>query len=148
MALLAAAILRQRCCCRMNRPGWRQNATTNGPGVILLGQVAARFPAIDVECNRCDWRERLHTAPLVVEQGADIAASLLLRTIAADCPRMQSAALRDVCVRGSHAAVGAGEVMRGRLVTASAYPTSRTSDLEYFVVSPHPGHVASNGSGS
>lgn len=33
-----------------------------GPGVILLGQVAARLPAINVACNRCDWREKIRTS--------------------------------------------------------------------------------------
>jgi len=81
----------------MNRPGRRQPSIKTGPGVIVLSQVAARLPAIDVACNRCDWRGRVHTARPVVEYGADIPAPLRLRTIVADCPRMQSAAFHDVC---------------------------------------------------
>lgn len=65
--------------------------TTAAPGVVPLDQVAARLPTIDVACNRCDRRGRLHTERLVAEHGAGIPVPVLLRTIAADCPRMQAA---------------------------------------------------------
>jgi hypothetical protein len=65
--------------------------------VVLLGQVAAQLQTIDVACNRCDRRGRLHTAALVAEHGADMPVPALLRIIAADCPRMRAAAFHDVC---------------------------------------------------
>lgn len=66
-------------------------------GLVVLGQMAARLPTIDVACNRCDRRGRLHTAPLVAVHGAAMPVLLLLRTIAADCARMQAAQVHDVC---------------------------------------------------
>jgi hypothetical protein len=66
-------------------------------GVILLGQVAARLPTIDVACNRCERHGRLRTDRLVAEHGAGMPIPTLLRIIAADCPRMQAAQIHDVC---------------------------------------------------
>lgn len=69
----------------------------SGPEVVLLGQVATRLPAIEVYCNRCDRRGRRQTTRLVAEHGANMPVPALLRTIAADCPRMQRAQAHDVC---------------------------------------------------
>lgn len=80
-----------------DRPRARPTSPVIGPGVILLGQVAARLPVIDVACNRCDRRGRLWTAGLVAEHGAGTPIPALLRIIAADCPRMQAAQVHDVC---------------------------------------------------
>jgi hypothetical protein len=75
----------------------RQPPATTAPGVVRLGKVAARLPTLDVACNRCDRRGRMNTAAQVAEHGADMPVPVLLRTIAADCPRMQAAQLHDGC---------------------------------------------------
>jgi hypothetical protein len=66
-------------------------------GVILLGQVAARLPLLDVTCNRCTRRGRLHTSWLLAEYGPDPPMPALRRIIAADCPRMLAGHVHDVC---------------------------------------------------
>jgi hypothetical protein len=38
--------------------------------VVFLGLIAARLPVIEVACNRCDRRGRLHAGRLVAEHGA------------------------------------------------------------------------------
>ncbi len=53
------------------------STTSTGPGVVLLGQVVAQLPTIDVACNRCDRCGRLQTARLVEEHGADMPVRLL-----------------------------------------------------------------------
>jgi hypothetical protein len=75
----------------------RQPISTIGLGVVLLGQVAARLPVLEVACNRCDRRGRQNTARLLAEHGAYMPVPVLLRTIAAGCPRMQAGQLHDVC---------------------------------------------------
>ncbi len=72
------------------------SAINAGPGVVLLGRVATRLPVIDVSCNRCVRRGRLHTGRLVAENGAYNPVPVLLRTIAADCPRMQAGQLHQL----------------------------------------------------
>jgi hypothetical protein len=66
-------------------------------GVVVLGQVAARLPVLEVACNRCDRRGRLHTARLLAEHGSDLPMPDLRRIIAADCPRMAANKMHDVC---------------------------------------------------
>ena len=66
-------------------------------GVITLNQVAARLPAVEVACNRCDRRGKLHTARLLAQHGPAMPVPALLRLIAADCPRMQARRMHDVC---------------------------------------------------
>lgn len=75
----------------------RQSAIATSAGVVVLGEVAVRLPMIDVACNRCDRRGRLLSGRLVAEHGATIPVPVLLRSIAADCPRMRAAQLHDVC---------------------------------------------------
>jgi hypothetical protein len=66
-------------------------------GVVLLGEVAARLPVLEVACNRCDRRGRLRTDRLLAEHGASMPIPGLLRVIAADCPKMIEAQTHDVC---------------------------------------------------
>lgn len=79
-----------------NRPRSSPALASTGQGVILLGQVAARLPALEGACNRCDRRGRLNTARLVAEHGADMPVPRLLRIVASDCPRMKAAQVHDV----------------------------------------------------
>jgi hypothetical protein len=75
------------------------NATQEHPsaGVVTLGQVAVRLPVLEVSCNRCDRRGRLHTDRLIAEHGPDMPIPELRRLIAADCPRMIAGRMHDVC---------------------------------------------------
>jgi hypothetical protein len=66
-------------------------------GVVLLGQVATRLPVLEVACNRCDRRGRLHTARLLAEHGPDLPMPELRLIIAADCPRMIAGHAHDIC---------------------------------------------------
>jgi hypothetical protein len=66
-------------------------------GVVVLGQVAARLPGLDVACNRCARRGRLHTSRLLAEHGPDLPMPDLRCIIAADCPRMIAGHVHDVC---------------------------------------------------
>jgi hypothetical protein len=66
-------------------------------GVVLLSQVAARVPVLEVACNRCGRRGRLHTSRLLATHGPDLPMPELRRIIAADCPRMIAGHVHDVC---------------------------------------------------
>jgi hypothetical protein len=46
---------------------------------VILGQIAARFPLLDVVCNRCDRRGRLRTVRLIAEHGQQFPVPELLR---------------------------------------------------------------------
>ena len=43
-------------------------------GVVLLGEIAARLPVLEVSCNRCDRQGRLRTDRLLAEHGPSMAA--------------------------------------------------------------------------
>lgn len=81
----------------MDRNSDRQPAASTRPDVGVLGQVAGRLSIIDVARDRCDRRGWLHTERLVAEHCAYPPVPALLPTIAAACPRMQAAQVRDVC---------------------------------------------------
>jgi hypothetical protein len=66
-------------------------------GVVLLGQVAARLPVLDVACNRCGRGGRLRTDRLLADHGPAMPMLELRRVIAADCPRMIAGHIHDVC---------------------------------------------------
>ena len=81
-------------------------------GVITLGQVAARLPTLDVTCNRCDRRGRLHTGPLVQRHGPGLPMPALRQIVAEDCPRMRAGLIHDPC--GVHFPGLAGSTGRAR----------------------------------
>jgi len=66
-------------------------------GVVTLGEIADRLPALDVACNRCDRRGRLRTDSLMAKHGPSLPIPELRRIVAADCPRMQAGHIHDVC---------------------------------------------------
>jgi hypothetical protein len=66
-------------------------------GIVTLGQIAARLPVLDVACNRCDRRGRLHTSRLPTTHGPGLPMPALRRIIAVDCPRMIADHVHDVC---------------------------------------------------
>ena len=69
-------------------------------GVVLLGQVAARLPFLDLACNRCDRRGRLRAARLMAKHGPSLPLPELLRVLSANCPRrqaMEQGQLADPC---------------------------------------------------
>ena len=61
------------------------------PGVIFLGQVAARLEYLDIACCRCDRRVRL-----LGQHGADLPMPELGRLLAVDCPRLIADRMHDV----------------------------------------------------
>jgi len=67
------------------------------PGVILLGQAAARLEYLDIECGRCDRRGRLRLDRLIAEHGPHMPMPTLGRLLAADCPRLRADRMHDVC---------------------------------------------------
>lgn len=67
------------------------------PGVILLGQVAARLEYLDIACGRCDRSGRLRLDRLLAQHGADMPMPELGRVLAADCPRLIADRMHDVC---------------------------------------------------
>ena len=67
------------------------------PGFVTLGQVAARLPTLEVACNRCDRRGRLHTRPLVQRHGPGLPMPELRHMVAEDCPRMRAGLIHDPC---------------------------------------------------
>jgi hypothetical protein len=75
----------------------RHPTIATGSGKILLGQVASWLSVIDVACNHCPRRGRLHPARLVAKYGAEMPVAELLRIAAADCPRTRANGTRDVC---------------------------------------------------
>jgi hypothetical protein len=91
-----------------DQPRVRATPPISGPGVILLGQVVAKLPVVDVACNRGDRRSRQQTDRLVAEHGARTAIPALLRIIAADCRRMQTTQIQDVYGHPPAAVVGVG----------------------------------------
>jgi len=75
-------------------------------GVVLLGRIAARPPALEVACNRCDRRRQLHTARLLAVHGPGLPMPELRRIIATDCARMIAGHIHDVCGVHSPGLVG------------------------------------------
>ena len=65
--------------------------------IVLLGQVAARLPVLEVACNRCDRRGRLHSSRLLAMHGPNLPMPDLRFIIAADCPKMIAGHIHDVC---------------------------------------------------
>lgn len=66
-------------------------------GVVTFGQMAAHLPVLAVACNRCDRRGWLHTARLLAEHGPGLPMPDLRFIIAADCTRMITDHVHDVC---------------------------------------------------
>jgi hypothetical protein len=66
-------------------------------GFVTLGQVAARLSVLEVACNRCDRRGRLHVARLLAEHGPALPMPDLRCIIAVDCLRMIAGHVHDVC---------------------------------------------------
>ena len=65
--------------------------------VILLGEVAARLPMLEVSCNRCPRIGRLSTTRLLAEHGPAMPMPALRRLVAADCPRMGATQITEAC---------------------------------------------------
>lgn len=66
-------------------------------GVITLDQVATRVGVLQIACNRCERRGQLRTDRLIAEHGGALPMPRLREIVAADCPRMQAAEMRDPC---------------------------------------------------
>jgi hypothetical protein len=66
-------------------------------GSILLGNVAARTPEIEVACRACPRRGVLRTDKLLVEHGRAMTMPTLLQLLAGDCPKAASLNLYERC---------------------------------------------------
>lgn len=69
-------------------------------GALLLGEVAAQLPVLEVACTRCERLGRLYTDRLVAQHGANIPMPELLRLLSADCPKRLAGRWHDIC--GAH----------------------------------------------
>jgi hypothetical protein len=65
--------------------------------VYTLGDIATRLSLLEVACNRCERRGRLRTSRLLTEHSAEMPVPVLLRIIAADCPRMHAQRVSETC---------------------------------------------------
>jgi len=66
-------------------------------GFLTLADIAGRLATLEVACNRCDRRGRLHTDRLLAEHGPALPIPELRRIVAADCAKMQAERMHDVC---------------------------------------------------
>lgn len=66
-------------------------------GVVTLGNVATRLTMLDVACNRCPRRGRLRIDRLLAEHEPAMPMPDLRCIIAADCLRMITGHIHDVC---------------------------------------------------
>ncbi len=67
---------------------------------LILAGIAGRTEHLSVACNRCDRRGRLRIDRLLAEYGPALPIPELRRIVAADCPKMQTGQVHDVC--GAH----------------------------------------------
>jgi hypothetical protein len=66
-------------------------------GSITLAQVAERTTVLAVACSRCDRAGRYNLTTLIKQHGRSFTIPLLLRTLAADCPKRESGSNYDNC---------------------------------------------------
>jgi hypothetical protein len=65
-------------------------------GTVTLGEFARHLAILDVACSKCERRGRYKVAELMKRHGADAKLPDLCDILAADCPRINSAA-HDGC---------------------------------------------------
>jgi hypothetical protein len=65
--------------------------------VYTLGDIATRLSLLEVACNRCERRGRLRISRLLTKYSAEMPVPALLRSIAADCPRMHAERISEIC---------------------------------------------------
>jgi hypothetical protein len=79
-----------------NKPR-RQGRSGVDPGVVTLGEMAARLTMLEVTCNRCQRHGLLSAGRLMAEHGAALPMPELGGIVAADCQRMQAGHIHDTC---------------------------------------------------
>jgi hypothetical protein len=73
----------------------RQPATTSGPGVVLLGKLAARLQVVNIACNH--RRRPRGCTERASQHGADVPVPAPLTITAAGRHRPQAEQVHDVC---------------------------------------------------
>jgi hypothetical protein len=66
-------------------------------GSITLGAVAERTAVLAVACSRCERAGRYNLETLIARHGPNFGISMLLRKLAADCPKRKSVSAYDLC---------------------------------------------------
>ena len=66
-------------------------------GFLTLADIAGHVTTLEVACNRCDRRGRLRIDSLVTAHGPALPLPELRRIVAADCAKMQTGHMHDVC---------------------------------------------------
>jgi hypothetical protein len=69
----------------------------SGGDAVTLGDLAGRFPMLEVACSRCSRRSWLSIARLVQEHGADAPLTELNEVLVSGCPRLDAVLPRDRC---------------------------------------------------
>jgi hypothetical protein len=77
-----------------------KEASAQGGGSILLGQIADHLVTLEIACNRCDRKGKAAVDRLMAEHGPLMSIPTLLALLSADCPKRQAAKMHDVC--GAH----------------------------------------------
>ena len=72
-------------------------AMSSGGGTVTFGDLAGRFPMLEVACSRCSRRSWLSIARLVEEHGADARLSDLDDVLVSGCPRLDAVLPLDHC---------------------------------------------------
>ena len=70
---------------------------SSGGDEVTLGDIAGRFPILEVACSRCSRHSWLNIARLVQEHGADARLSDLNGVLVSGCPRLDAVLPRDRC---------------------------------------------------
>jgi hypothetical protein len=66
-------------------------------GSLILSNVAARTPVLNIGCDRCDRVGRYSLDTLIERYGAAFTIPTLLRELSADCPKRVAATVYDIC---------------------------------------------------
>jgi hypothetical protein len=66
-------------------------------GSIKLGAVAERTANLNVACSRCERVGRYNVNALIAQHGPNFGIPMLLRLLAADCPKRKSVSAYDLC---------------------------------------------------
>jgi hypothetical protein len=66
-------------------------------GSITLGAVAERTAVLNVACTRCERVGRYNLDVLIARHGPNFGIPMLLRKLAADCPKRKSRSAYDLC---------------------------------------------------
>lgn len=64
---------------------------------VTLGSISSHLTMLDVACRRCERKGRYNIARLIEKHGADMQMPEFRHVIAADCQRINSTNIYDLC---------------------------------------------------